>query len=420
MSVMLLSNISYGAIPCIVCYAIIAAIWRETVMSEYQRYEFMTSDKPLTHAQLDAVEELSSHIEASSTHAIIEYHHGDFKHNPIDVLHEFFDGFLYWANWGSPEFALRFPHGILPADLIDGYDFEDFVTFTRHPVYDILDISFGDLSETGVWMNCELASIISIRDELMQGDLRALYIAWLASHMMMEDYDEEDEDEEDEDEEDDGGDEVKSAPAVPPGLGTLTEAQQELAELLQVPEELIVAAAQYNHTAMVSIDDDFVSWVELLPQDRRNDYLVRLASNESGLSHLLVRELRELGLGKTTTPPAGEHVPYTTLLAESKAIAVKLEREKYEQEQLAHQRHLQNIHDHQGDYWHRIELAVGRGTGAGYDEATRLLIELREATDQFKESQEFQVRFRNWIQSHRRRPAFIKRLHDRNFTLPTM
>ncbi len=43
-------------------------------MSEYQRYEFMTIDRPLTRAQLDAVNGLSSHIEASSTHALIEYH----------------------------------------------------------------------------------------------------------------------------------------------------------------------------------------------------------------------------------------------------------------------------------------------------------------------------------------------------------
>jgi hypothetical protein len=67
-------------------------------MSEYQRYEFMTSDRPLTQKELNAVNNLSSHIDASSTHAIIEYHWGDFKHDPVEVLCEFFDGFLYWAN----------------------------------------------------------------------------------------------------------------------------------------------------------------------------------------------------------------------------------------------------------------------------------------------------------------------------------
>ena len=51
-------------------------------MSEYQRYEFMTSDRPLTRAQLEAVNALSSHIDASSTHALIEYQWGNFKHDP--------------------------------------------------------------------------------------------------------------------------------------------------------------------------------------------------------------------------------------------------------------------------------------------------------------------------------------------------
>ena len=378
-------------------------------MSEYQRYEFMTIDRPLTRAQLDAVNDLSSHIEASSTHALIEYHWGDFKHNPIDVLHEFFDGFLYWANWGSPQLAFRFPHGILPADLINGYDFDDFVTFTRHSDYDILDIHFGEMEGPDEWIQYELGSLIAIRDELMEGDLRSLYIVWLAAQSMEAGYD-------DEDDEDNG--EI-SVPPVPPAFSTLTAAQQALTELLQVPEELLVAAARHSHAAMSSTGDDFAAWVNLLPPERRNDYLVRLAHNEPGLSRLLVKELRELGQGKTRmAPPAGEHVTYTTLLAESKAIKGQLEREKREQEQMARRQHLQDIHDHQDNYWQQADQAVVRGTSTGYDEATRLLVELREVADHFKENREFQERFRAWVRPHLRRPAFVKRLQVHKFTVP--
>ena len=389
-------------------------------MSEYQRYEFMTIDRPLTAAQLDAVNTLSSHIEASSTHAFIEYHWGDFKHDPIKVLREFFDGFLYWANWGSPQLAFRFPHGILPTDLIDGYDLEDFVTFTRYPDYDILDIQFGEMEAPEEWTEYELGSLIPIRDELMEGDLRALYIVWLAAQGMMGGYDEEEdygeeenEDEEDYDEEEDHG------IAVPPGFGALTAAQYSLAELLQVPQELLVAAARHSEGAAPSTKDDFAEWVELLPPDRQKDYLVRLAYNEPGLSRLLVRELRELGQDKTrAAPPTGEHVTYATLLAESQAVKSQLEREKREQEQAARLRNLQEVHDHQNNYWHQVEQAVMRSTGTGYDEALRLLIELREAADQFKESQQFQDRFRAWVRPHLRRPAFVKRLQAHKFTLP--
>src|SRR5713226_2237555 len=206
-------------------------------MSEYQRYEFMTSDRPLTRAQIDAVNALSSHIEASSTHALIEYHWGDFKHDPIDVLHEFFDGFLYWANWGAPELALRFPHGTLPVDLIDGYDLGDFVTFTQYTDYDILDIHFGEMEAPDEWIEYELGSLIAIRDELMEGDLRALYIVWLAGQQMIEGYDEEEDDE-------------NSVPPVPHAFGTLTAAQQALAELLRVPHELLVATARHSKTVV--------------------------------------------------------------------------------------------------------------------------------------------------------------------------
>jgi hypothetical protein len=375
-------------------------------MSEYQRYEFMTCDRPLTREQLDAVNALSSHIEATSTHALIEYHWGDFKHDPIDVLHKFFDGFLYWANWGAPELALRFPHGILPGDLIDDYDLDDFVTFTKYRDYDILDIHFGEMEGPDEWIDYELGALIAIRDELMEGDLRALYIAWLASQRMSGGYDEEE-------------DYEISVPPVPPGLGTLTAAQQGLAELLQVSQELLVAASRHSNEAVSSTGDDVASWVKLLPPDRHYDYLVRLARNEPGLSRLLVKELRELSQDKTrATPSTGEHITYATLLAESKAIKAQLEREKREKEQAARQRYLQGIHDHQDDYWHQVDLAVMRYSGAGYDEAVRLLVELRGASDQFKETQKFQERFRAWVRPHLRRPALIKRLQDRKFILP--
>ena len=126
-----------------------------------------------------------------------------------------------------------------------------------------------------------------------------------------------------------------------------------------------------------------------------------------------------MGQDKTSAAPStGEHVTYAMLLAESKAIRARLEREKREQEQAARLHQLQEIHDHQDAYWHQVEQAVMRGTGTGYDEAARLLIELREAAGQFKEAQQFQERFRAGVRPHLRRPAFVKRLQAHKFTLP--
>jgi hypothetical protein len=368
-------------------------------MSEYLRYEFMTSDRPLTRAQLDAVNTLSSHIEASSTHALNEYHWGDFKHDPVAVLHQFFDDFLYWANWGAPELALRFPHGILPDDLLEGFDLEELVTFTQYPDHDILDIHVGELEGPDEWVEYELGSLMPIREELMGADLRALYITWLAAqHLLLGDEEAEE-------------DEPVRVPPVPPAFGTL-------AELLQVPRELLAAAARHSTAARPAPDDDVSARVELLSPERRTEYLVRLAHQEPGLSRLLVKGLRALGQGQTSAVPAGERVTYATLLAESQAIGAEWVREQREQKLLAHLRHLQELHEHQAEYWQEVEVAVTRGSGSGYDEATRWLCELRDVAEHFREREAFQARFRAWVRPHLRRPAYVKRLQDRRFSLP--
>ncbi|MGH2487304.1 MAG: hypothetical protein ACRDHE_14950, partial [Ktedonobacterales bacterium] len=361
-------------------------------MSEYQRYEFMTGDRPLSRDQLAEVRKLSSHVGASSTHALIEYHWGNYKHDPLDTLYRYFDGFLYWANWGAPQLAFRFPHGLLPADLLAEYgmDLDEFVTFTACADYDILDIHFGEMETPDEWVEYELGSLMPIRDEVMGGDLRALYIVWLAAVRTVGAYDEEEEYE-------------IAVPPTPPAFGALTSAQQALADLLRLPPELLAAADNHSAARGPSKSDDVATLLEVLPLSRRNDYLARLARNEPGLSRLLLNELR--ALRPSPAPPVGERVTYATLLAESAGIKGEMERVRREREQLAHEQRLREIHDRRDEHWQRATEAAERGSGTGYDDATGLLIELRAVADHFGETRQFQERFREWVQPHLRRPA---------------
>ena len=401
-------------------------------MSEYQRYEFMVADRPLSRGELEEVRRLSSHIEASSSHAIIEYHWGDFKHEPIEVLRQFFDGFLYWANWGAPQLAFRFPRGVLPADILDGYDLEDFATFTRHPECDILDIHFSAMTGPMEWVEYELGSLMPIRDELMDGDTRALYIVWLASRSpAASGYYDNDDDfdqpsmygryDEEEDEDENEADEI-DGPPVPPGLGKLTAAQQALAELLRVPSEMLKAAAQHSSKAAprsAPANEDVADLIALLPDERRREYLLRLTRNEPGLSRLLISELRALRPeSANATAPRGEQVRFTRLLDESDAIRQQMDREERECEDRARQQRRQEVHDHQDTFWRQATEAAERGSGSGYDLATQLLVELRTVAEHFDEMEPFEDRFRAWIAPHMRRRSLIKRLQDNDFPLP--
>jgi hypothetical protein len=110
-------------------------------MNEYQRYEFMTS-RSAAHTRATRCGQYALRSHRGLVHPRARrISAGQLKHDPIQVLHEFFDGFLFWASWGAPQLALRFPHGILPVDLVDDYELDEAVIFTQHPDYDLLDIA---------------------------------------------------------------------------------------------------------------------------------------------------------------------------------------------------------------------------------------------------------------------------------------
>ena len=204
-------------------------------------------------------------------------------------------------------------------------------------------------------------------------------------------------------------------------------AQQALAELLQVPQELLVAAGRQSPKAAASTYGaaDAASWVHLLPPDRRIDYLVRLAHNEPGLNRKLMKELYALsqesqsGQGSQkhrqdslrVTSSADTRVPFAALLAESTSIRAQWEREQREQERLMREQRLQQIHENQDENWHRAEIAVTRGSGPGYDEAADVLSELRVVAARCEERAAFEACFRVRPAAPRR-PAFVQRLQS--------
>ncbi len=90
-------------------------------MSEYQYYEWQSVDRLLTEAEQAAVNKLSSHVEVSSSRAVMTYTWGDFKHDTRQVLVRFFDAHLYLANWGSRRLMFRFPSGLMSRNAIEPY-----------------------------------------------------------------------------------------------------------------------------------------------------------------------------------------------------------------------------------------------------------------------------------------------------------
>jgi hypothetical protein len=229
-------------------------------VSEYQYYEFLAIDRPLSGDEQAQVRTLSTRARITATSFVNDYHWGAFRGDTSRLVERYYDAHMYVANWGTHRLMLRLPGDLLDPDAIEQYFVGEQVTarFTAESL--ILDFtSEDDAGEFDFDHDAEalLSALVGVRAELAAGDLRPLYLAWLAAYGAWE----RDEDAFDRDADDD------PEPPVPPGLGTLTAAQRALADFLRLDEDLLTVAARTSPPLEDTTDDpgERAAWVARLP-----------------------------------------------------------------------------------------------------------------------------------------------------------
>jgi hypothetical protein len=153
-------------------------------MSEYQDYEFLALDRPLTVAEREEVRQFSSRAEITATSFTNEYHWGDFRGDPVRLMRHY-HAHQYLPNWGTHRIMLRLPRVVLDPDAAGQYCVDDLVTVEDTGEHVIIDLRSED--ESSEWEEAatsSLAAIAGVRSELAAGDMRALYLAWLSAHGM--------------------------------------------------------------------------------------------------------------------------------------------------------------------------------------------------------------------------------------------
>ena len=195
-------------------------------MSEYQYYDFKAIDHALTKTQMAALRDLSTRAVITSTSFTNHYEWGDLKADPLKLLEKYFDAYVYVANWGTREFHLRLPQvlvdfkqlkSMLPGEAASARSAGQFVIVSFESEVEPDD----DWDDGTGWMG----SLVSLRSDMLRGDLRCLYLGWL---MCAQD-------------EEFSGEALE--PPVPAGLRERTASLDSLIEFLAIDEDLDEAAA---------------------------------------------------------------------------------------------------------------------------------------------------------------------------------
>lgn len=210
-------------------------------MSEYQYYEFRTINRQLTAAERTAVDKLSSHGHTTATSFSVDYSYGDFKHDPNQVLARYFDLFFYMANWGTVTLKFRYPKGLLDLRRLEPYCLDSTMVIDHQTVGDSVIIGFDWNPEDSTdWIEADglVDGVVGLYQEIMGGDYRALYLAWLRAIQNGADYSGEFEEE-------------TLEPPVPPGLDELSPALTDFMALFEIDKDLVAAAAKGSSAATI-------------------------------------------------------------------------------------------------------------------------------------------------------------------------
>ena len=375
-------------------------------MSEYQYYEFLSIDRPLTADEMAELRSLSSRAMITPVSFTNEYNWGDFKGNPAKLMERYFDAHVYVANWMTAIWMVRLPIDVLTE-----------ATAKAVAVSGILDVRPTNTHWIITWRLEEsenydrfsmedgrgwMARLAPLRDELLHGDLRSLYIGWLAA-VAVEMMDE---------------DEVE--PIFVSGLGSLTVAQQALAEFLEVDPDLLVGAGIDSPAALKIeiLPEEMDQWIDALPRVEVNSLLKKLLE---GRGQQVERSIRNRFASWRRSSQSDDTNTIRRTVEEllqnaEKARQIRLEKQNHDHKQREIKRrekrraYLENLSNDFPKAWASVREPVERRSGRGYDDACQKLVDIAEAYALFTTGKQFQIELKKFMAAHLRRRALIQRL----------
>jgi hypothetical protein len=338
-------------------------------MSEYQFVAFRAIDRPVGEKNLEYMQRQSSRAEITPWSFENEYHYGDFRGNAVEMLHRGYDIHLHYANFGIRKLLIRLPRGLPDTQALKPYIEKDSLRFLKDKrgPGGILSIEpfheAGDLDE--LWeIDAILDRLVPLRAEILDGDLRPLYVAHLAVACDGE-HDPE---------------ETREAP-VPAGLGALSDAQRALAELYGLGDELIAAAARESPPIPARVDPatHYTEWLRAQKERTKNEWLSALMADPRSAVRAEILARYRTDRSMPTWPTARPNRTIAQLHAAAAEIARKAQRKAAANAARQRAKRLSAMAADPAGTLRETERLVAERTTDAYRRVGELLADLREA-----------------------------------------
>lgn len=350
-------------------------------MSEYQYVTFRAIDRPLDDKQFAFAERQSSHSKLSRWEMSVEYNYGEFRGDVDGLLKNGFDVHLLYSNYGQHEIKLRLPIGLpfnkatlKPLLQLGGLSWQKDAKgkagiLTLAPFFEPGDID-------PLWEFDEyLDAVAIVREQLITGDLRGLYLLWLCA----------------------ANDSLANPadmvePPVPHGLDTIPSGAANLLPFFGLDPLIIQAAAVDvpSIDAQTNTDDLIEKWLQTAKEDRLRVLLEQVLKHDPvAVKAELLAEIRDSGsLPEWPTinkERSFEHLHDAAadlrdiIIDKSKKRVKAKEARDAAKAEKARQARMQEMKAAPKSWVQKAAKIASAGGTANYEEAADILADVREA-----------------------------------------
>jgi len=268
-------------------------------MSEYQFIDFVAVDRPLSPENLAFMRKQSTRADISEWRFTNEYSFGDFHGDAAAMLRRGYDMHLHYANFGVRKIMVRLPDG-LPCDkgVFADYAIEPCLTWTKdkQSAGGILTIdpeADADTYNDEPDVESLLQLLVPMRQALIEGDLRPLFLAWLACCY----------------------DDDAQVPPISAGLGKLPRPLTALADFYEIPTPLIRRAGRDSLPAPPDVDQGILvkQWISQQDKAELQKIVEQLLSTDPATVRANIMAEVRAAQGRSTWPTTRSTTTYGEL-----------------------------------------------------------------------------------------------------------
>ena len=253
-----------------------------------------------------------------------------------------------------------------------------------------------------------MGSLISLRSDLLRGDLRCLYLGWLHSvecHEFSED---------------------KLEPPVPAGLQELSAPLDSLIEFLGIDEGLVEVASSASAPLKAEPSrKELATWVRGLPANEKDDLLADFLSEPSERYRLELLQRFQRENANTASHGAIKRRTVKDLLTTSRVRAEERARQLSAQRAAAAAQkkakdeadravYLEVLAKRKKAVWKQVEAYIQQRQPKDYEQAVILLVDLHDLAVRHRDETGFQLTVEELRKTHAAKSAFLRRLAKAN------